>query len=249
MQNPDPRRALEEAVESHVRAYLAHEEFHGSFAGITVESQQFGERSGESRAAEEADPLLVERLKTMLTLERRENARLLQENEQHSQQNDRLMKGIEGLRSDNARMFETIAELTGLLRGRTIASLPQRGGVLREFYRLTALWKVDTIHLSDITEKCSHPAYKQIIALGPDVLPFIFEELNREPDDWFVALRTLTAVNPVPPQSRANLDETIIAWLKWAQQHGYFHWPIAEEGLPKPELGYVRREESSNTSV
>ena len=61
--------------------------------------------------------------------------------------------------------------------------------MLREFYRLTAIWKTATVHLSNITEKCSHPAYERIIAMGTDVLPYIFEELDREPDDWFVALR------------------------------------------------------------
>ena len=49
------------------------------------------------------------------------------------------------------------------------------------FHRLTAIWKTATVHLSNITEKCSHPAYERIIAMGTDVLPYIFEELDREP--------------------------------------------------------------------
>jgi hypothetical protein len=85
-----------------------------------------------------------------------------------------------------------------------------------EFYRLAAIWKVATFHISNISEKCSHPAYEQIMAIGPDALPFIFHELAREPDDWFVALRRLTGVNPVPLQSHGNLNETTKAWLNWA---------------------------------
>ena len=61
--------------------------------------------------------------------------------------------------------------------------------LVREFHRLAAIWQMDTIHLSDVNEKCSHPAYQQIIALGPDVLPLIFAELETEPDHWFDARR------------------------------------------------------------
>jgi hypothetical protein len=91
----------------------------------------------------------------------------------------------------------------------------------RGFLRLVAVWKTETRFLSNINEKCAHPAYQQIIGMGPEVIPFIFEELRRDPDDWFAALRALTGGNPVPPESRGKLKEMASAWLEWGERHGY----------------------------
>ena len=44
---------------------------------------------------------------------------------------------------------------------------------------MAAVWKNDTIHRSNIDEKHAHPAYQAIIAMGPDILPLIFAELQR----------------------------------------------------------------------
>ena len=134
---------------------------------------------------------------------------------------ERLLEKVEWQGNTQAQLTAAIEKLTKLLLA-SEANWQQRLGPLqRDFYRLAAIWKTTTIHMSNITEKCSHPAYQQIIAMGPDVLPLIFEELDREPDDWFVALRALTGVNPVPMQSRANIRETVSAWREWAKQHGY----------------------------
>ena len=46
-----------------------------------------------------------------------------------------------------------------------------------EFDRRATIWKTATIHLSNLTEKYSDPAYREIIAMGPEVVPLIFEEL------------------------------------------------------------------------
>jgi hypothetical protein len=112
------------------------------------------------------------------------------------------------------------------------------GRALR-FYQLAAVWKNDTIHLSNIDEKLAHPAYQAIIAMGPDVLPLIFAELQREPDDWFAALRALSGANPVTVDSPRTLNETIAAWLKWAKEHGYSNGSLVEEGLPQSQLEHV----------
>ena len=115
---------------------------------------------------------------------------------------DRLLERMELQEKTQAQLTEEMERLTKLLRTFEIAWQQRFGPIQRDFYRLTAIWKTTTVHWSNITEKCSHPAYQQIIALGPEVLPLIFAELEREPDDWFVAIRALTGVNPLPPQAR-----------------------------------------------
>ncbi len=87
------------------------------------------------------------------------------------------------------------------------------------FQQLAAAWKSEVRFLSDTNEICSHPAYQEIIGMGVSVLPFIFEELEREPDSWFWALKAITGQDPVPEEHRGNVDLMARDWLKWAQEY------------------------------
>jgi hypothetical protein len=58
-----------------------------------------------------------------------------------------------------------------------------------------------------------HPAYQQIIGLGPAGVPLLLRELEREPDHWFWALRAITGEDPVPEEARGRLREMAAAWL------------------------------------
>jgi len=66
-----------------------------------------------------------------------------------------------------------------------------------------------------------HPAYQQIIGLGPPALPLILAELDRELDHWFWALKAISGEDPVPIESRGNMREMANAWLKWGREKGY----------------------------
>ena len=67
----------------------------------------------------------------------------------------------------------------------------------------------------------AHPAYQEIISLGPDVVPLLLRELAREPDHWFTALKAITGTNPVDPADRGCIDKMAGAWLTWAKEAGY----------------------------
>ena len=161
---------------------------------------------------------------------------------------DRLLEQMELQGKTQAQLTEEMEKLTKLLLASETAWQQRFGPMQRDFYRLAAIWKTTTVHWSNITEKCSHPAYRQIIALGPDVLPLIFDELAREPDDWFVALRAYGGRSRSVTVS-ADLQETANAWLEWAKQHGYFRGSVAEEGLSASRLEYVCREERENSAI
>jgi hypothetical protein len=88
---------------------------------------------------------------------------------------------------------------------------------------LIALWKRERGPYSSSARLAEHPAYQQIIALGPDVVPLLLRELEREPDHWFRALHALTGADPVPAESRGKVREMAAAWLGWAREQGY-HW-------------------------
>lgn len=68
------------------------------------------------------------------------------------------------------------------------------------------------------------PAYQRIIGMGPDAVPLILAQLEAEgddPDQWFWALRAITAANPVKPEDQGNTVKMAEAWLRWAKHEGY----------------------------
>lgn len=91
----------------------------------------------------------------------------------------------------------------------------------KRFSELAAQWKREVGHISSITRRISHPAYLQIISLGASVVPLLLSELEREPNHWFQALRTLTGADPVTPEQRGKVEEMANAWLSWGRIQGY----------------------------
>ena len=87
------------------------------------------------------------------------------------------------------------------------------------FQKLAVTWKSAVRFLSDTDEMCSHPAYQEIIGMGAAALPFIFSELEREPDNWFWALKAITGEDPVPEEHRGNVELMAKDWLLWAQSY------------------------------
>src|SRR5262245_43626858 len=94
-------------------------------------------------------------------------------------------------------------------------SLPER------FHTLVERWKRERGPHSSSARLTNHPAYQEIIALGPAVVPLLLQELERAPDHWFRALNALTGANPVPEASRGKIRDMADAWLHWGRDHGY----------------------------
>jgi hypothetical protein len=89
-----------------------------------------------------------------------------------------------------------------------------------EFNRLVAEWKANR-HASSLSRDLVTAAYLRIIGLGPRVLPLILRELERELDHWFLALKSVSGEDPVPPQSRGKMQEMANAWLRWGREKGH----------------------------
>ena len=88
----------------------------------------------------------------------------------------------------------------------------------KKFKRLAGQWRRETMHASSITELALHPAYQQIVGLGPAAVGMIIAELRREPDHWFWALNAITGEDPVPDDARGDLAAMTRAWLEWAER-------------------------------
>ena len=91
----------------------------------------------------------------------------------------------------------------------------------RKFARLRDVWKANRGHHSDTVNLVIHPAYQQIIGMGPVAIPFLLRELANRPDRWYWALRAITGEDPVPKEARGNSKAMTQAWLKWGEERGY----------------------------
>ncbi len=91
----------------------------------------------------------------------------------------------------------------------------------RQFADLAQEWRNATAFTSSATAMAMHPAYQQIIGMGDAALPLIFQELRREPDHWFWALKAITGEDPVAESDRGKIDKMTTAWVNWADQQGY----------------------------
>jgi hypothetical protein len=80
-------------------------------------------------------------------------------------------------------------------------------------------WQRETQLLS--FHKKDHPAYQRIVAMGRTAIPFILDELRKEPSWIVIALFDITGENPALPGHAGRLNELTNDWLEWAQQNGY----------------------------
>lgn len=97
--------------------------------------------------------------------------------------------------------------------------------VSEKFRQLASEWKTSRGHIASINKWVRLPAYQQIVDLGKsrkdEIVSLLLEELDHSPDHWFWALKEITGVNPVTPESRSNVVEMAKCWIKWGKEKGY----------------------------
>lgn len=99
-----------------------------------------------------------------------------------------------------------------LVSARTVTSdLP----LVVRFRELADKWERETSHVSSITKRVMHPCYQSIMALGPDVVSLLIQDMRERRRDWFWALQHLTQENPVSPKDAGDLNKMIAAWVGW----------------------------------
>jgi hypothetical protein len=98
---------------------------------------------------------------------------------------------------------------------------PPMETVQDRFRRLAESWERAVAYHSSTTLRNNHPAYREIINLGPEVIPLLFKDLEENHTHWFCALREITGANPVPEAAAGNIPQMVEAWLQWGREHGY----------------------------
>lgn len=102
-----------------------------------------------------------------------------------------------------------------------LRSAKEQDALKVEFTKLTAKWKASRSASSSTIAIVIDPSYQRIISLGNKVLPLMLQELARETDHWFWALRVISGDDPVAAQDRGNLKKMAAAWLEWGRKQGY----------------------------
>ena len=74
--------------------------------------------------------------------------------------------------------------------------------------------------MSNVAQMALLAPYQKIIGMGPEAVPLILEELQREPDQWFWALEAITDEDPVPPEAKGKVRLMAEAWIEWGKQRG-----------------------------
>lgn len=89
-----------------------------------------------------------------------------------------------------------------------------------KFRRLAGTWQGETAYFSSMEDAERHPAYQEIIRLGPEVLPLLLRDLAGNHTHWFGALEAITGARPVPHEDAGKVEKMAEAWLHWAKENG-----------------------------
>jgi hypothetical protein len=89
------------------------------------------------------------------------------------------------------------------------------------FRQLAEEWHKAVAYHSSSTVRSNHPAYQEIINLGPEVVPLLLRDMEENHTHWFTALRRITGADPAPESAAGNIPQMVEAWLDWAKDKGY----------------------------
>ena len=89
------------------------------------------------------------------------------------------------------------------------------------FEDLVARWKTETVFVSSVTEKWSHPTYQSIVEMGKPAIPLILEQIGDGERLWTQALLSITTENPA--EATRTPEEAQQAWLNWGEERGWLN--------------------------
>ncbi len=95
--------------------------------------------------------------------------------------------------------------------------------VVDRFRELAECWRSETRFMSSVTEMVTNPSYQHIIGLGSVAVPLILEELRKGEGHWFWALKSITGIDPVPPEHRGRVHRMSEKWLQWGREQGFIN--------------------------
>lgn len=87
------------------------------------------------------------------------------------------------------------------------------------FDSLKFLWLEETKFSSNVFLTTNHPAHLAIIQMGERALPFLIDDLKNNNNHWFIALNTITGVNPIQSGHAGDVEAMRNDWIQWADEN------------------------------
>lgn len=115
--------------------------------------------------------------------------------------------------------FGAIRPHYGVHITRVVDGPPDPHDLATAFEGLAATWERETAIASTVERIAMHPAYQQIIGMGPAALPFILQRLVSAPSHWFWALVAITRQDVAAGET--TVEGATRAWIEWGRAHGY----------------------------
>ena len=67
-----------------------------------------------------------------------------------------------------------------------------------KFRRLADAWLAGTAYVSSSSDLVAHPAFQEIVGMGPAVIPLVLRELEKGTGHWHRVLRRITVASGGP---------------------------------------------------
>jgi len=98
---------------------------------------------------------------------------------------------------------------------------------IKKFNDLAERWERGTMHLSSTRQMKNHPTYKEILSMGKEILPFIFErwaDPNILGGSWEILIPELIGHMPIKfeEKEQGHMDIIKDKWFEWAKENGYY---------------------------
>lgn len=110
-----------------------------------------------------------------------------------------------------------VSEMVNINTSKYIQELDDREDSLvlnkRIFYDHLEVWQTDTMFLSSISEVIEHRSFLAIIAMGRKAVPFIIEEIQREPSRLVWALNMIYN-KKITDKPNTTITEACKLWVK-----------------------------------
>jgi hypothetical protein len=90
-----------------------------------------------------------------------------------------------------------------------------------EFFRQFATeWQEQARFDSSTTDATNRPAYRAIVKLGWEVVPFLLKDVKNKKGFWFPALAEITGIRPFDKGDAGNVRRMAHAWIAWGKKKG-----------------------------
>ena len=88
----------------------------------------------------------------------------------------------------------------------------------QRFARLAERWWLEAGGRSISTQMMDSDAFREIVALGEQVVPLILREMEHSHMHWHLALREITGEHTEAGVQPGKVDQIRAAWLGWGRQ-------------------------------